>query len=329
MAARHNREWGGTDLAGGMFARLVDGLAKTRQSLVEQVRNITLRTKKLDEDFFEELEETLILADVGVEATEMLVNKLRAEVKNNRINEPDQVMMYFKRMLTDLLESHSVDGSEEVKATTAPEPEAPAFPAVWMVVGVNGVGKTTTIGKLAARHANAGKKVILGAGDTFRAAAIDQLDIWAQRAGCDIIKHQEGSDPAAVAFDTIQAAKARKADLVLLDTAGRLHTKVNLMEELRKVHRVVTREATGFRIEVLLVLDATTGQNAIEQAKIFSAAVDVSGVALTKLDGTAKGGVVLAIAGTLGIPIKYIGVGEKPEDLREFRYEEFIEALFA
>ena len=326
-------------MAGGMFARLVDGLAKTRHSLVEQVRNITLHSKKLDEDFFEELEETLILADVGVEATEMLVKKLRSEIRNNHINEPDQVMAIFKKMLTDILSNRAadaaansaaatVDSTDTADAASAKGPARAGFPAVWMVVGVNGVGKTTTIGKLAARHANAGKKVLLGAGDTFRAAAIDQLDIWAQRAGCDIIKHQEGSDPAAVAFDTIQAAKARKTDLVLLDTAGRLHTKVNLMEELRKVHRVVTREAVGFNTEVLLVLDATTGQNAIEQAKIFSAAVAVSGVALTKLDGTAKGGVIIAIAGTLGIPIRFIGVGERPEDLREFHYEEFIEALF-
>lgn len=316
----HNRERGGTDLSGGMFARLVDGLAKTRHSLVEQVRNITLRSKKLDEEFFEELEETLILGDVGVEATELLVKKLRAEIHNNRLSDPNQVMAIFKGMLTDILSNHCTEAAGAANL---------GLPAVWMVVGVNGVGKTTTIGKLAALHANSGKKVLLGAGDTFRAAAIDQLDIWAQRAGCEIIKHQEGSDPAAVAFDTIQAAKARKTDLVLLDTAGRLHTKVNLMEELRKVHRVVTREATGFRTEVLLVLDATTGQNAIEQAKIFSKAVAVSGVALTKLDGTAKGGVIIAIAGTLGIPIKFIGVGEKPEDLREFRYQEFIEALFA
>jgi len=326
-------------LAGGMFARLVDGLAKTRHSLVEQVRNITLHSKKLDEDFFEELEETLILADVGVEATEMLVKKLRSEIRNNHINEPDQVMAIFKKMLTDILSNRAadaaansaaatVDSTDTADAASAKGPARAGFPAVWMVVGVNGVGKTTTIGKLAALHAKAGKKVLLGAGDTFRAAAIDQLDIWAQRAGCDIIKHQEGSDPAAVAFDTIQAAKARKTDLVLLDTAGRLHTKVNLMEELRKVHRVVTREAVGFNTEVLLVLDATTGQNAIEQAKIFSAAVAVSGVALTKLDGTAKGGVIIAIAGTLGIPIRFIGVGERPEDLREFHYEEFIEALF-
>lgn len=322
----HNRKWGGTDLSGGMFARLVDGLAKTRHSLVEQVRNITLRSKKLDEDFFEELEETLILADVGVEATEMLVKKLRTEIHNNRVSEPDQVMAMFKKMLTEILSNHAADAASVVNAAAVADSD---FPAAWMVVGVNGVGKTTTIGKLAALHAKAGKKVLLGAGDTFRAAAIDQLDIWAQRAGCEIVKHQEGSDPAAVAFDTIQAAKARKSDLVLLDTAGRLHTKVNLMEELRKVHRVVTREAVGFRTEVLLVLDATTGQNAIEQAKIFKEAVAVSGVALTKLDGTAKGGVIIAIAGILGIPIKYIGVGERPEDLREFHYGEFIEALFA
>jgi len=322
----HNRKWGGTDLSGGMFARLVDGLAKTRHSLVEQVRNITLRSKKLDEDFFEELEETLILADVGVEATEMLVKKLRTEIHNNRVSEPDQVMAMFKKMLTEILSNHAADAASVANAAAVADSD---FPAAWMVVGVNGVGKTTTIGKLAALHAKAGKKVLLGAGDTFRAAAIDQLDIWAQRAGCEIVKHQEGSDPAAVAFDTIQAAKARKSDLVLLDTAGRLHTKVNLMEELRKVHRVVTREAVGFRTEVLLVLDATTGQNAIEQAKIFKEAVAVSGVALTKLDGTAKGGVIIAIAGILGIPIKYIGVGERPEDLREFHYGEFIEALFA
>ncbi|HAZ21579.1 MAG TPA: signal recognition particle-docking protein FtsY, partial [Firmicutes bacterium] len=313
----HNRKWGGTDLSGGMFARLVDGLEKTRHSLVEQVRNITLRSKKLDEDFFEELEETLILADVGVEATEMLVKKLRTEIHNNRVSEPDQVMAMFKKMLTEILSNHAADAASVVNAAAVADSD---FPAAWMVVGVNGVGKTTTIGKLAALHAKAGKKVLLGAGDTFRAAAIDQLDIWAQRAGCEIVKHQEGSDPAAVAFDTIQAAKARKSDLVLLDTAGRLHTKVNLMEELRKVHRVVTREAVGFRTEVLLVLDATTGQNAIEQAKIFKEAVAVSGVALTKLDGTAKGGVIIAIAGILGIPIKYIGVGERPEDLREFHY---------
>lgn len=300
----------------GLFARLKSGLEKTRSGFVGQIVALTTRSKRLDDDFYEELEETLIMADVGVEATTKLIERLKAEAKSNRLSDPSQVTGVLKTLIAGIL------------AGNQPGPYHPELPAIWMVVGVNGVGKTTTIGKLAARFVDAKKKVVLGAGDTFRAAAIDQLLVWSERAGCDIVKHKENSDPAAVAFDSIQAGNARGADLVIVDTAGRLHTRVNLMEELRKVYRVVQREAGGRKVEVLLVLDATTGQNAISQAKLFREAVNVSGVVLTKLDGTAKGGIVVAIADTLGMPVRYIGVGERPEDLREFNASEFVAALF-
>lgn len=303
-------------MAVGLFARLKGGLEKTRQGLVGRIRALTARSTRLDEDFFEELEETLIMADVGVEASSGLVDELREAVRAKRLTEPDQVVDALK----ELVRARLVRGR--------PGRFEPAFPAVWMVVGVNGVGKTTTIGKLSARFAGEGRKVVLGAGDTFRAAAIEQLQVWSHRAGVDLVHHKENSDPAAVAFDTLQAGSARNADLVIIDTAGRLHTRVNLMDELRKVHRVVSREAGARAVEVLLVLDATTGQNAISQARLFGEAVGVTGVVLTKLDGTAKGGIIVAIADTLGLPVRYVGVGEQAEDLREFDPGEFVDALF-
>lgn len=303
-------------MPGGLFARLRSGLEKTREGLVGQIKALAARTRKLDDDFFDQLEETLILADIGVEATTLLVHRLKEDVKAQRLNDPARVVDALKGYIFEKL------------SRTQPQIYRPMFPAVWMVVGVNGVGKTTTIGKLASRFTESGRKVILGASDTFRAAAIDQLQIWSERAGCELVKHQENSDPAAVAFDTLQAANARRADLAVIDTAGRLHTRVNLMEELRKVYRVVQREAGERLVEVILVLDATTGQNAVSQARLFREAVNVTGVVLTKLDGTAKGGIVVAIADTLGLPVRYIGVGERQEDLREFDPGEFVDALF-
>lgn len=303
-------------MAVAFFARLKGGLEKTRQGLVGRIRALTARSARLDDDFFEELEETLIMADVGVEASSGLVDELREAVRSRRLTEPGRVVDTMK----ELIRARLVRG--------CPGRFEPSFPAVWMVVGVNGVGKTTTIGKLSARFTREGRKVVLGAGDTFRAAAIEQLQIWSERAGVHLVHHKENSDPAAVAFDTLQAGNARNADLVIVDTAGRLHTRVNLMDELRKVHRVIAREAGPRAVEVLLVLDATTGQNAISQARLFGEAVGVTGVVLTKLDGTAKGGIIVAIADTLGLPVRYVGVGEQADDLREFDPEEFVNALF-
>lgn len=302
----------------GFFGKLKESLTKTRKNFVEKVEAIVTGRKIIDENLYEELEETLIQADVGIDTALELVENLRVEVKKRKIGSPEELPAVLKELIKAALGGEA--GGIEIGAEQ---------PFVIMVVGVNGVGKTTTIGKLANFYKEQGKSVIMGAADTFRAAAIDQLEIWGNRVGVPVIKHSEGSDPAAVAFDSLQAAKARKIDVLIIDTAGRLHTKSNLMDELKKVRRVLDRELPGAPHEVLLVVDATTGQNAISQAKLFKEAVDVTGLALTKLDGTAKGGVVVAVRQSVGIPIKMIGVGEGLDDLRPFNATEFADALFA
>jgi len=301
-----------------LFQRMRAGLNKTRSSLVGRVDALLGTHPRLDEEFLEELEEILITADFGMKATQELVQALTARLKDVVQNDPGQL----RKILAEEIRARLKDGGSDW-----PVPEN--GPLVIMVVGVNGVGKTTTIGKLAKQFADQGKKVVLGAGDTFRAAAAEQLEVWGTRSGSDVIRHKEGSDPGAVAFDAVKAAVARKADVMILDTAGRLHTKANLMEELKKIRRVVDREVPGAPHETLLVLDATTGQNALVQAKMFREAVEVSGVALTKLDGTAKGGIVVAISSQLDLPIRLIGIGEGVADLRPFSADEFVAALFA
>ncbi|RCW61132.1 signal recognition particle-docking protein FtsY [Halanaerobium sp. ST460_2HS_T2] len=303
----------------GFLQRLKDGLKKTKESFVNQVTNIFTGRTNIDDELFEELEEVLIQADVGVKTTFTLIEKLKEDVEEEEITEPEELMDYFQKELQSLLQNDE-GGFKFDKDLN-----------IIMVVGVNGAGKTTTIAKIAGRHKEEGKKVMLAAGDTFRAGAIEQLQIWGDRLGVNVIAQQEGSDAAAVAYDAVQSARAKEVDLLIVDTAGRLHTQTNLMEELKKVKRVIDREAAEIKagVEVLLVLDATTGQNAISQAKLFNDAVEVDGVALTKLDGTAKGGIVIAVKNELDIPIKLIGVGEAAEDLQNFDPEEFIEALFS
>lgn len=300
----------------GFFSQLKAGLSKTRQNLVERVEELLTGRRKIDEELYEQLEEVLIGADVGFNTSMELVEQLRQEVKARKISEADQLTGILMEKIVVLL------GEEKPLSFSA------AGPSVFLVVGVNGVGKTTTIGKLAGRLRQEGKRVILAAADTFRAAAIDQLEIWGQRAGAEVIKQREGADPAAVAYDAVNAARSRGIDVVLIDTAGRLHNKVNLMEELRKVRRVIEKEIPGAPHEVLLVLDATTGQNALQQAKLFKEVADVTGIVLTKLDGTAKGGVVLGIQGETKIPVKWIGIGEGMDDLRPFVPRDFAAALF-
>ena len=301
-----------------LYQRMRQGLAKTRSSLVGRMDELLGSHGRLDEEFLEEMEELLITADFGMQTTQDLVQALAGRLKEIDPNEPAQL--------------HEVLG-EEIRARlkTGPSewPVPESGPLVIMVVGVNGVGKTTTIGKLAKQFSDQGKKVVLGAGDTFRAAAAEQLEVWGERSGAEVIRHTEGSDPGAVAFDAAKAAVARNADVLILDTAGRLHTKVNLMEELKKVRRVIDREIPGAPHETLLVLDATTGQNALIQARSFQDAVDVSGIALTKLDGTAKGGIVVAISSQLELPVRLIGIGEGVSDLRLFDADVFVAALFA
>lgn len=301
----------------GFFAKLKEGLTKTRDQFVTKVEELLTGRRKIDEELYEELEEILIRSDVGVTTSLQLVQRLRQEVKKRKLSEAQELREVLKEEIADLL-------GDEVSLRFAEK-----GPSVLLVVGVNGVGKTTTIGKLAHYFKDEGKKVILAAGDTFRAAAIDQLEVWGQRAGVEVIKQREGADPAAVAYDAIQYAKTRGIDLVIMDTAGRLHNKVNLMEELRKVKRVIEREIQGAPHEVLLVLDATTGQNALQQAKLFQEVAGVTGIVLTKLDGTAKGGVVLGIQGEVKIPVKWVGVGEGMEDLRPFVPQDFANALFS
>ncbi|MFZ5591147.1 MAG: signal recognition particle-docking protein FtsY [Bacillota bacterium] len=300
----------------GLFDKLKESLSKTRKNFVEKIETLVTGRGKIDEEVYEELEEILIQADVGAQTAEDLMDRLRRTVKERRVSDAEQI----KPLLQEIVGQILGQGEAEVKGGGPP--------TVIMVVGVNGVGKTTTIGKLAYLFKKRGQKVILAAGDTFRAAAIEQLEIWGHRAGVDVIKHQEGADPAAVAYDALQAARARKADVLIVDTAGRLHTKSNLMDELKKVGRVLSRELPGAPHEVLLVLDATTGQNAINQAKIFGAAAGVTGIVLTKLDGTAKGGVVIGIRQVLDIPVKFIGIGEGIDDLRPFDAGEYVRALF-
>lgn len=302
----------------GFFGRLKESLTKTRQGFVEKIDNLVHRRKAIDEDFYDELEEVLVQADVGVNTAMDLVGRVRRTVKEKRVEDAGELRIILKEHIRDML------GEERPPLNFSSN-----GPTVVMVVGVNGVGKTTTIGKMAYLYKSQGRKVLLGAADTFRAAAIDQLEVWANRVGVELIKHREGADPAAVAFDSLQAAKARRADFLIIDTAGRLHTKSNLMEELKKISRVLNREMPGAPHEVLLILDATTGQNAVNQAKLFGEAVGVTGIALTKLDGSAKGGVIIAIKQALNIPVKLIGIGERLDDLRPFNADEFVDALFS
>ena len=302
----------------GFFDRLKSGLEKTRKSFAEKIEQVIKGYADIDEEFLDDIEMALLTSDVGVTVTSRLMQDIRTGIKAKEINQPDDLRPFLAQRISSML-------NEGTASMQLPEKSV----GVILVVGVNGVGKTTTIGKLGHFYAAQGKKVLLAAADTFRAAAIDQLEIWGQRIGCEVIKHAEGSDPAAVAFDALQAAKARNFDIVIIDTAGRLHNKGNLMEELRKIYRIIGREVEGAPHETLLVLDATTGQNALNQARVFGEVSDVTGVALTKLDGTAKGGVIVAVKSELGVPVKWIGVGEGMDDLRPFDAEEFAQALFA
>lgn len=299
----------------GLFKRINKGLKKTRDSMTGAINAALYGKNEIDDDFYEELEEILVMADVGVTTAQEIVEKLRDAVFKKNLRRADNVKAEIRNIVAELL-----SGGEELDMITVP--------SVILVIGVNGVGKTTSIGKMAAMFKAEGKKVILGAADTFRAAAIDQLEIWADRAGVDIVKHKEGADPAAVVFDTISAGKARNADIIICDTAGRLHNKKNLMEELAKIYRVIDRQLPYADREVLLVLDATTGQNAVSQAKEFKDVAEITGIILTKLDGTAKGGVVLAIKNDLKVPVKFIGVGEGIDDLRPFNPKAFADGLF-
>ena len=298
----------------GFFEKIKQGLSKTRQNLGATLSSV-FSGSELDDDFYDELEESLILADMGVQTTGEAVERLRKATKEQRIKTAEEAREVLKDILTDML----TVGDLELNVA--------ATPSVVLVIGVNGVGKTTTIGKLAAKYQAEGKKVLLVAADTFRAAAADQLEVWAGRSGADIVRQNEGADPAAVVFDGIRAAKARNADIILIDTAGRLHNKQNLMNELNKISRIVERELPEASREVLLVLDGTTGQNGLIQAKQFKEIAGVTAIALTKLDGTAKGGIVVAVAHSLQIPVKFVGVGEQVDDLMGFQPKEFVEAL--
>ncbi|MDU6114034.1 MAG: signal recognition particle-docking protein FtsY [Paeniclostridium sordellii] len=300
----------------GLFARLKAGLTKAKQGITDKIDAVLNSYTTIDEDLLEELEEILITADVGVNTTMEMIDRLRDAIKSKGLTDPLSVRDELKTIISDML------GEEDSKL------DVEQGPSIILMVGVNGVGKTTTIGKLANRYTKEGKKVILAAGDTFRAAAIEQLEVWANRSNVDIIKHQEGADPGAVIFDAVKAAKARKADILICDTAGRLHNKTNLMNELGKVFKIVDREYPEAKKEVLLVVDATTGQNAVSQAKTFKEVADITGIVLTKLDGTAKGGVVLAVKSEVDVPVKLIGVGEQVQDLQDFNSKAFIDALF-
>ena len=299
----------------GFFSKIKEGLTKTRKAMEDTLSNVFSGFSSLDDDFYDELEECLILADLGVETAGRAVERLRRRVKEQRLREPEEARQALRDILVEMLQV----GDSCLRLGTKP--------SVILVIGVNGGGKTTTIGKLSKQLIDEGKKVLMCAGDTFRAAAADQLEIWAERTGADIVRQHEGADPAAVVYDGIQAAKARQADVILCDTAGRLHNKANLMNELNKISRIIDRELPEAEKEVLLVLDATTGQNGLLQAKQFKEIAGVTAIALTKLDGTAKGGIVIAVADALQIPVKYIGVGEKAEDLMPFDAGEFVRAL--
>lgn len=299
----------------GLFSKIKQGLKKTRDSVVGQIDSMLKSFTKIDEELFEELEELLVMGDVGVATATKITDELRKKVKKQGVKDPQEIYTLLEQTVAEML-----SGGEELRLNTKP--------SVILVIGVNGVGKTTTIGKLANNLRLQGKKVILAAADTFRAAAIEQLEIWSERCGCDIVKQNEGSDPAAVVFDAISAAKARGADVIICDTAGRLHNKKHLMDELSKISRIIDRELPEADKEYLLVLDATTGQNAVNQAREFKNAAGITGIVLTKLDGTAKGGVVLSIKEELDVPVKYIGVGEQIDDLQPFDSDEFAKALF-
>lgn len=299
----------------GLFKKIKEGLKKTRDSIVGQIDTMLKSFTKIDEELFEELLELLIMGDVGVTTSEHICDELRTRVKKEGITDPSKIHDLLADVIADML-----SGSQELMINTKP--------SVILVIGVNGVGKTTTIGKISANLVRSGKRVTLAAADTFRAAAIEQLEIWAERSGADIVKQQEGSDPAAVVFDAISSAKAKGSDVIIADTAGRLHNKKHLMDELAKINRIIDRELPDADKEVLLVLDATTGQNAVNQAREFKNAAGITGIVLTKLDGTAKGGVVLAIMDDLKIPVKYIGVGEQIDDLQPFNPSDFAKALF-
>ncbi|MBR5230694.1 MAG: signal recognition particle-docking protein FtsY [Clostridia bacterium] len=297
----------------GFFARLKQGLSKTRGNLTERVDELVENTVEIDEDFYEELTDILLLSDVGVRASTQIIDELRARVESQKIKDAAVARKMFKDLL--------------VEEMNIPRPPL-GWPMVMFVVGVNGVGKTTTVGKLALRFQEIGRSVMLAAGDTFRAAADDQLAVWAERANVPLIKHQPGSDPAAVVYDAVQAAKARKADLLIIDTAGRLHNKKNLMEELSKMRRIIDRDFPEATVRCMLIMDATTGQNGLNQVKMFKEAVEINGIILTKLDGTAKGGVAIAIRRELNVPVWYIGVGEGIDDLQAFEARQFVSALF-
>ena len=304
------------------FSRLAEGLAKTRENIFGKVQKILLGKTRIDDEVLENLEEILISGDVGVSTTTKIIEDLRLRVKKDGFENPAELETLLREEIKKLLLSSN--GEREDPFAISPEHK----PHVVMIVGVNGVGKTTTVGKLAYNYKISGKKVVIAAADTFRAAANEQLEVWAERAGVEIIQQSRGADPAAVAFDALKAAVSKGADVMIIDTAGRLHTKVNLMEELKKIRRVLQKIAADAPHEILLVLDASTGQNAIQQAKQFASAVGVSGLILTKLDGTAKGGVVLAVGNEFRIPVKFIGVGEQIDDLQPFNRESFVEALF-
>ncbi len=299
----------------GLFSKIAEGLKKTKDSFLGGLQRIFNSFTKIDEELFEELEEQMIMSDIGVETSEQICESVRKKVKERGITEPNDIMELIYEVVSEIMGDDT--GLDLTKS-----------PAVIMVIGVNGAGKTTTIGKLCHQFRQEGKKVLVAAADTFRAAAIDQLQVWTDRAGVDIVKHAEGSDPGAVVYDSLEAAKARNCDVVVIDTAGRLHNKKNLMEELKKINRIIDSKAGECSREILLVLDATTGQNAVSQAKLFSETAPITGIVLTKLDGTAKGGIVISIKNELGIPVKLIGVGEKIDDLQPFNSRMFVDALF-
>ena len=299
----------------GLFSKIKAGLKKTRDAVIGRIDSMLKSFTRIDDELFEELEELLVMGDVGVATAEEICEQVKKKVKETGATDPAEIKDLLKEVVAEMLR-----GGQELNLSTKP--------SVILVIGVNGVGKTTTIGKMANRFRNEGKKVLLAAADTFRAAAIDQLQIWADRSGCDIIKQGEGSDPAAVVFDAISAAKARGADVIIADTAGRLHNKKHLMDELAKINRIIDRELPDADKEILLVLDATTGQNAVSQVENFKQATGITGIVLTKLDGTAKGGIILAIKNMLDVPVKFIGVGEKIDDLQPFDPDEFADALF-
>ena len=299
----------------GLFSKIKEGLRKTKDSMVKKMQRVVNSFTKIDEELFEQLEETMIMSDMGVETSVGICEKLRKRIKERGITDPSLIMELIQEIVAEMM-------GDDTKLDLSSKP------SVIMVIGVNGAGKTTTIGKMCHQFKDDGKKVIVAAADTFRAAAIDQLQVWTDRSGVDLVKHSEGSDPASVVYDAIAAAKARDCDILICDTAGRLHNKKNLMDELAKMNRIIEREAPESSKEILLVLDATTGQNAVNQARLFKEVAPITGIVLTKLDGTAKGGIVISIKNELGIPVKLIGVGEKIDDLQPFNSHDFVKALF-